>query len=103
MANGAGIAVAPSPNALAGADLYNLRLDVEGLPYNRAATLKQPPAAAAEAAHRRLRGHPQFREGARASAGPWLPSEDALIIPYLSPHSPDDAIICSVDAAIQLT
>jgi hypothetical protein len=50
MANGAGIAVAPSPNALAGADLYNLRRDVEGLPYNRAATLKQPPAAAAEAA-----------------------------------------------------
>ena len=68
MANGAGIAVAPSPNALAGADLYNLRRDVEGLPYNRAATLKQPPAAAAEAA---LMHFELINAGAN-SQGAWL-------------------------------
>jgi hypothetical protein len=30
-------------------------------------------------------------------------SEFRKVIPNLNPHSPDDAIICSVDAAIQLT
>ncbi|MEA3015179.1 MAG: hypothetical protein QOD42_3724 [Sphingomonadales bacterium] len=50
MANAAGFQVNASADTLSGMDLYNLRRDVEGLPYTRAATLKQPPAGAAEAA-----------------------------------------------------
>jgi hypothetical protein len=68
MANDAGIAVTPSPDALAGADLYNLRRDVEGLPYNRAATLKQPPAAAAEAALT----HFELISAGASTQGAWL-------------------------------
>ena len=45
-----GIVHEPSPETLACEDLYNLRRDVEGIPYTRAATLKQPPASSAEAA-----------------------------------------------------
>jgi hypothetical protein len=68
MANNAGIAVTPSPDALAGADLYNLRRDVEGLPYNRAATLKQPPAEAAEAALM----HFELISAGASTQGAWL-------------------------------
>lgn len=48
---GAGVPVAAPFDALAGEDLYNLRRDAEGIPYTRAATLRAPPADAAQAAY----------------------------------------------------
>jgi hypothetical protein len=43
---------APSPfDALGGEDLYNIRRDIEGIPYTRAATLKEPHPTAAQAAY----------------------------------------------------
>lgn len=48
-AQATGIAVTPIPNAYDCDELYDLRRDVEGVPYTRAATLKAPPNSASEA------------------------------------------------------
>ncbi len=68
LAQAQGIGFEPSPAALDGADLYNLRRDVEGIPYTRAATLKAPPGAAAEAAF----AHIELAEAGAAQSGAWL-------------------------------
>ena len=49
-AGGGAIAPATTPDAMAGEDLYDLRRDAEGLPYTRAATLKDPAPTAAQTA-----------------------------------------------------
>ena len=49
-AGGGAIAPATTPDAMAGEDLYDLRRDAEGLPYTRAATLKEPAPTAAQTA-----------------------------------------------------
>jgi hypothetical protein len=49
-AAGSTVPPAATPDALEGEDLYNLRRDVEGVPYNRAATAKAPASNAAQAA-----------------------------------------------------
>lgn len=66
LANAHGIVQEPSPDALDVKDLYNLRRDVEGIPYTRAATLKEPPAGSAEAAfaHIKLANEGAVQEGA---------------------------------------
>jgi hypothetical protein len=46
----AGIAVTPTGDALDVDQLYKFRLDAEGKPYNRAATLREPPPSATAAA-----------------------------------------------------
>ena len=43
-------AVMPSVDALSGEELFNLRRDAEGVPYNRAAKIKEPASNAATAA-----------------------------------------------------
>ncbi len=62
------LAVEPSPDALCCEDLYNLRRDVEGIPYTRAATLKTPPGAAAEAAF----AHIELISTGAVQVGAWL-------------------------------
>jgi hypothetical protein len=49
-AAGGVVSVAAPFEALAGDDLYNLRRDAEGVPYNRAARLRAPAPSAAQAA-----------------------------------------------------
>lgn len=62
----AGLGVDATPAGMDGGDLYKLRQDAEGLPYNRAATLRAPAASATEAslAHFELLGAGATREGA---------------------------------------
>jgi len=48
-------------------DLYNLRRDAEGVPYNRAARKKEPPAESAQAAF----AHLLLIEASAARAGAW--------------------------------
>jgi len=64
----AGFAVAPSASGLTMDELYKLRRDAEGRPYNRAATLKEPVAAAGEAALT----HYQLLHAGATQEGAWL-------------------------------
>ncbi len=66
-AGGAVTAAAPF-DALAGEDLYNLRLDAEGEPYNRAATRKAPAENAAQAAS----VHVMLLSAGATQQGAWL-------------------------------
>jgi len=68
VAAGAAIAVAAPFDALEGEDLYNLRRDTEGIPYTRAATLKAPPASAAQAAY----VHVMLLNAGATNLGAWL-------------------------------
>lgn len=75
MAAHVGLVVNADPETLIGADLYNLRRDVEGVPYTRAATLKQPPAGAAEAALTNL----ELIGAGAISEGAWWKYNDRLV------------------------
>ena len=55
-------------DALAGEELYNLRRDAQGVPYNRAATLKDPAPNAAQAAY----VHMMLLNVGAINAGAWL-------------------------------
>jgi hypothetical protein len=55
-------------DTLSGEDLYNLRRDVEGVPYIRAATLKLPPADAAQMAFI----YTVFLNAGAVFEGPWI-------------------------------
>ena len=68
LAAASGITYVPSPDGLECDDLYNLRRDVEGIAYTRAATLKTPPGAAAEAAF----AHIELGSSGAAQSGAWL-------------------------------
>jgi predicted outer membrane lipoprotein len=68
LAAAAGIAHSPTPDALTSEELYDLRRDVEGIPYTRAAMLNAPPAAAAEAAF----AHIELSNDGAIQAGAWL-------------------------------
>lgn len=68
LAQASGIAHTPSPNGLSCDDLYDLRRDVEGVPYTRAAMLKAPPVDAAEAAF----AHIELANDGAVQAGAWL-------------------------------
>ncbi|MFN3946275.1 MAG: hypothetical protein ACK4K7_15230, partial [Allosphingosinicella sp.] len=68
LAAASGIAHTPLADALACDDLYNLRRDVEGVPYTRAATLRAPPADSAEAAF----AHIELGNDGAVQAGAWL-------------------------------
>jgi hypothetical protein len=63
-----GLGAQPIPDTLSTDDLYDLRRDVEGIPYTRAATLKAPPGAAAEAAL----AHIKLIEAGAIQLGAWL-------------------------------
>lgn len=65
---GGAVAVAAPFDALAGADLYNLRRDAEGMPYTRAATLKAPAPNAAQAASL----HVMLLNAGATNHGAWL-------------------------------
>jgi hypothetical protein len=68
VAAGDAVAVAAPFDALAGEDLYNLRREAEGIPYTRAATLKAPPASAAQAAY----VHVMLLNAGATNLGAWL-------------------------------
>lgn len=68
LAAASGIAHLPSADGFACGDLYDLRRDVEGVPYNRAATLKAPPGDAAEAAF----AHIELGNDGAVQTGAWL-------------------------------
>jgi hypothetical protein len=70
-----GFAVPPSPGGLSIDELYNLRQDAEGRPYNRAATLREPVAAAGEAALT----HYQLLHAGATQEGAWLRHGDRAI------------------------
>jgi hypothetical protein len=55
-------------DTLVGEDLYNLRRDAQGVPYTRAATKKEPPADAAQAAY----AHVLLLNAGAKSSGAWL-------------------------------
>jgi hypothetical protein len=57
-----------SPDGLSGDDLYDLRCDGEGVPYNRAAAHKVPPTSAGEVAL----AHMQLLHAGAARQGAWL-------------------------------
>lgn len=63
-----GITGDPVPDAIGVEELYDLRRDVEGVPYTRAASLKEPPPSAGEAALAHIR---LIASGA-TQAGAWL-------------------------------
>ena len=65
---GGAVAVANPFEALAGEDLYNLRRDAQGVPYNRAATIKEPAPNAAQAAY----VHVMLLNAGATSEGAWL-------------------------------
>ena len=68
LAQSHGIAHEPSADTLSCEDLYDLRRDVEGIPYTRAAKLKAPPGAAAEAAFAYI----ELADAGAVQAGAWL-------------------------------
>jgi len=68
LAQASGIAHVPSPDGLACEELYDLRRDVEGLPYTRAAMRNAPAAEAAEAAF----AHIELGNDGAVQAGAWL-------------------------------
>ena len=65
---GGTVAVAAPFEASSGADLYNLRCDAEGVPYNRAATLKEPAQDGAQAAYL----HVMLLNAGATNLGAWL-------------------------------
>jgi hypothetical protein len=65
---GCAVAVTDPFDALVGEDLYNLRRDAQGVPYNRAATLKEPPQNAAQAAY----VHVMLLNAGATYMGAWL-------------------------------
>lgn len=67
-ATGGVVPPAATPDALPGEDLYNLRRDAEGVPYNRAATWKVPAQHAAQAA----RVHMMLLNAGATKQGAWL-------------------------------
>jgi hypothetical protein len=71
------LAAAPAlvPQPLDGAALYDLRRDVEGLPYTCAATLKEPPDSSTQAAIVRLR----LLEQGAATERSWLNLRGTII------------------------
>ncbi len=68
LATARGIAHVPSPDDLTCDALYDLRRDVEGIPYTRASIQKAPPADAAEAAL----AHIELGNDGAVQAGAWL-------------------------------
>lgn len=64
----AGIEHVPSPDGISCDELYDLRRDIEGVPYTQAATLKAPPADAAEAAL----AHIELCSEGAVQVGAWL-------------------------------
>jgi len=72
---GAAAAVAAPFDALAGNELYDLRRDAEGVPYSRAATLKKPPASAAQAAY----VHVVLLSAGATGRGAWVQHGDRSI------------------------
>jgi hypothetical protein len=67
-ATGGPLPPAATPDGLTGEDLYNLRRDAEGVPYNRAATCKAPAQHAAQAA----RIHMILLNAGAIKQGSWL-------------------------------
>ena len=67
-ATAAGIAVTPTPDGLTSDELYYLRQDAEGRPYNRAATLKEPAVGATLAALT----HFELLHAGATKEGAWL-------------------------------
>lgn len=68
LAEADGIAYEPSPDALDCEALYNLRRDVEGLPYTQAAARKSPPEGAGAAAY----SHIKLLSAGAIQEGAWL-------------------------------
>lgn len=68
LATGSGIAHVPSPDCLSCDELYDLRRDVEGVPYTRAATQKAPSANTGQAAF----AHIELGNDGAVQAGAWL-------------------------------
>jgi hypothetical protein len=68
MAAAKGITAIPSPDALSMSDLYDLRRDVEGVSYARAAKDKEPQTACGEAAL----AHIELLASGGTQVGPWI-------------------------------
>lgn len=68
LATAVGITSTPSASTLGGEELYNLRQDAQGVPYHRAATLKEPSMDAAQASLM----HFELAEQGATREGPWL-------------------------------
>lgn len=68
MADAAGVALVPTPDALTVDQLYDLRRDAEGVPYTKAATTKQPTNACGETAF----AHIKLLNAGGTQEGPWL-------------------------------
>lgn len=66
--DGGTVPAVATPDALAGEDLYNLRRDVQGVPYNRAATWKAPEQNAAQTAF----VHMKLLNAGATQQGAWL-------------------------------
>jgi len=71
----AGKAYSPVDPVMSGEDLYNCRCDVEGVPYNRAAQLKQPPNEAAYASF----FHHLLIQAKATRDGPWYKHGGKLV------------------------
>lgn len=67
-ADALGIATVPSPDAIKSDGLYDMRRDVEGVAYTRAASLKAPPTSAGEAAL----AHIKLLSSGATQDGAWL-------------------------------
>ena len=68
LATGSGIAHVPSPDGLTCDELYDLRRDVQGVSYTRAAMQKAPPADTGQAAF----AHIELGNDGTVQAGAWL-------------------------------
>ncbi|RJG40827.1 SIR2 family protein [Mesorhizobium sp. DCY119] len=68
LADGAGVVHNPDANALSCDQIFDLRRDAQGVSYSHAATLKEPPAGAAEAAF----AHIQLLSAGAVAGGSWL-------------------------------
>lgn len=69
------VSPAATPDAMDGEDLYNLRRDAEGVPYNHAATRKAPASNAAQAAF----AHIMLLNAGAMKQGAWLDHGGQLI------------------------
>jgi hypothetical protein len=77
-AAGDAVGAAPDPGGLSGEELYDLRRDAEGVPYNRAARHKAPEPHAAQAAL----AHIKLLNAGGTQVGAWI--EHRGIAPILS-------------------
>jgi hypothetical protein len=68
VSDGGTIPAAATPDALTGEDLYNLRRDAQGVPYNRAATWKVPEQNASQVAF----VHMKLLNAGATQQGAWL-------------------------------